>query len=83
MGVLTTDLVRDRFDVPTAVVVMTRDRVIPTARQYELARATPGATLHEVDDGRAGCVLGASRFLPALLEAVATVNARREDLRRR
>lgn len=72
-----------RIDVPTAVVVMQRDRVIPTARQYRLARMIPGATVHEVDDGHAGCVLGATRFVPGFLEAVATVNARRRDFRRR
>ncbi|GAA3834457.1 alpha/beta hydrolase [Nocardioides panacisoli] len=72
-----------RIDVPTAVVVNTRDRVVPTARQYALARAIPGATVHEVEDGHAACVLGAERFVPGFLEAVATVNARRRDLRRR
>lgn len=71
-----------RIDVPTAVVVMQRDRVIPTDRQYLLARQIPGATVHEVDDGHAACVLGAERFVPVFLEAVATVNARRGELRR-
>lgn len=72
-----------RIDVPTAVVVMMRDRVVPTARQVALARAIPGATIHEVDDGHAGCVLGAGRFVPRFVEAAATVNARRRDLSRR
>lgn len=72
-----------RIDVPTAVVVMMRDRVIPTPRQIALARAIPGATIHEVDDGHAGCVLGAAKFVPRFVEAAATVNARRRDLSRR
>ncbi|GAA1541765.1 alpha/beta fold hydrolase [Nocardioides humi] len=72
-----------RIDVPTAVVAMMRDRVIPTSRQLALARAIPGATVHEVDDGHAGCVLGAERFVPRFVEAAATVNARRRDLPRR
>lgn len=72
-----------RIDVPTAVVVMMRDRVVPTPRQIALARAIPGATIHEVDDGHAGCVLGAERFVPRFVEAAATVNARRRDLSRR
>ncbi|WP_278255987.1 hypothetical protein [Nocardioides convexus] len=72
-----------RVDVPTAVVVMMRDRVVPTPRQIALARAIPGATIHEVDDGHAGCVLGAERFVPRFVEAAATVNARRRDLSRR
>ncbi len=69
-----------RIDVPTAVVAMMRDRVIPTSRQIALARSIPGATIHEVDDGHAGCVLGADRFVPQMVEAAATVNARRRDL---
>jgi len=71
-----------RIDVPTAVVAMMRDRVIPTPRQLALARAIPGATVHEVDDGHAGCVLGAGKFVPRFVEAAATVNARRRDFRR-
>ena len=70
-----------RIDVPTAVVVMMRDRVIPTSRQIALARAIPGATIHEVDDGHAGCVLAAEKFVPKMVEAAATVNARRRDFR--
>lgn len=72
-----------RIDVPTAVVVMMRDRIIPTSRQIALARAIPGATIHEVDDGHAGCVLGAEKFVPGFLEAAATVNARSRDFRQR
>jgi pimeloyl-ACP methyl ester carboxylesterase len=72
-----------RIDVPTAVVVMMRDRVIPTERQVRLARAIPGATVHPVDDGHAGCVLGAEKFVPVFVEAARTVNARRRDFSRR
>jgi len=72
-----------RIDVPTAVVVMMRDRVIPTQRQLRLARAIPGATVHPVDDGHAGCVLGAEKFVPVFVEAARTVNARRRDFSRR
>jgi 3-oxoadipate enol-lactonase len=71
-----------RIDVPTAVVVMMRDRVIPTSRQIALARSIPGATIHEVDDGHAGCVLASEKFVPRFVEAAATVNARRRDFRR-
>lgn len=72
-----------RIDVPTAVVVTTSDRVIPAARQVGLARAIRGATMHEVDSGHAACVLESEKFVPAFLEAVATVNARRRDFDRR
>jgi 3-oxoadipate enol-lactonase len=71
-----------RIDVPTAVVVTTRDRVIPASRQAGLARAIPGATMHDVESGHAACVLESEKFVPAFLEAVATVNARRRDFRR-
>lgn len=71
-----------RIDVPTAVVVTTKDRVIPAPRQVALARAIAGATVHEVDSGHAACVLESEKFVPALLEAVATVNARRRDFQR-
>lgn len=70
------------IDVPTAVVVMMRDRVIPTSRQIALARSIPGATIHEVDDGHAGSVLRAERFVPRFVEAAATVNARSRDFSR-
>ena len=71
-----------KIDVPTAVVVGTKDRVIPPQRQIRLARAIPGATVHEVDSGHAMCVLEAEKFVPVLVEAVNTVNARRRDFRR-
>lgn len=71
-----------QIDVPTAVVVGTRDRVIPATRQISLARAIPGATIHDIDTGHAGCVLEAEKFVPAVVEAAATVNARRRDFRR-
>ncbi|HET6940267.1 MAG TPA: alpha/beta fold hydrolase [Nocardioides sp.] len=73
------------IDVPTAVVVNRRDRVIRPSRQRALARAIPGATMHDIDTGHAACVLQAELFVPALVEAAATVNARRRvtlDLRR-
>jgi len=71
-----------QIDVPTAVVVGTRDRVIPAARQISLARAIPGATVHDIETGHAGCVLESEKFVPAVVEAAATVNARRRDFRR-
>ena len=72
-----------RIDVPTAVVVNTKDKVIPAERQVRLARSIPGATIHDVKAGHAACVLSAERFVPALIEATLTVNARRRDFQRR
>lgn len=71
-----------RIDVPTAVVVTMRDKVLPPDNQIALARRIPGATIHDIDAGHASCVLEAERFVPALLEAVDTVNARRGGLPR-
>jgi pimeloyl-ACP methyl ester carboxylesterase len=63
-------------NVPAAVVVTARDRLIPPARQRALARALPQATVYEVDAGHASCVLAADRFTPALSAAVASVTGR-------
>ena len=68
-----------RIDVPTAVVVTMKDHVIPSERQIGLARAIRGATMHPVDAGHAACALQAEHFVPSLLEATATVDARRRD----
>jgi len=72
-----------RVDVPTAVVILNDDRVVPPARQRALARAIPGATMHDIDAGHAACALQAEVFVPAFVEAAATVNARRRDFRSR
>ena len=71
-----------RIDVPTAVVVTLKDKVLPPDNQIALARRIPGATIHDIQAGHASCVLESERFVPALLEAVSTVNARRRDFRR-
>ena len=71
------------IDVPTAVVVNRRDHVIAPARQIAVARAIPGATIHDIDTGHAACALETETFVPAFVEAVATVNARRRDFRGR
>lgn len=69
-----------QIDVPVAVVVTRKDRVIAAERQRELARRIPGATVHEVDAGHASCVLQSDKFVPALLEAFACTFARARDL---
>jgi len=63
-------------DVPSAVVVTAKDRMIPADHQRELAMSMPGATMHEVDAGHASCVLAHERFLPGLMEACQSVTAR-------
>jgi diacylglycerol O-acyltransferase len=63
-------------DVPTAVVVTNRDRLISPTRQREMARAITSSTVYDVDAGHASCVLRAERFRPAMLAAVASVSGR-------
>ena len=68
-----------QIDVPTSVVVTTRDRVLPPDRQRELAARIPGATVHEAACGHAGCVLEHRAFVPAVLEAAHATTARMRD----
>jgi 3-oxoadipate enol-lactonase len=65
-----------RIDVPTAVVVTNHDRVISRRRQLDVARRIPGATVHDIDAGHASCLMESETFVPALVEALATVHAR-------
>ncbi len=58
-----------QVDVPTAVVVTARDHIVPPSRQLELARAIPGASVHEVDAGHGACINAPPLFARALLEA--------------
>ena len=58
-----------QVDVPVAVVITARDRVVPPERQLELARAIPGATVHYVDSDHGACINAPQSFARALLEA--------------
>jgi 3-oxoadipate enol-lactonase len=58
-----------QVDVPAAVVVTTRDRIVPVSRQLRLARAIPGASVHEVHGDHGVCINAPQLFAPALLEA--------------
>lgn len=71
-----------RIDAPTAVVVTRNDHVIPAERQVALARTIPGATIHDIEAGHAACVLESETFVPAVVEAATTVNARRPGSQR-
>jgi 3-oxoadipate enol-lactonase len=64
------------IDVPTAVVLTTRDKLIPTRRQYKLAAAIPGATTFEVDGDHFACTEHPGVFLPALEAACRSVRER-------
>jgi 3-oxoadipate enol-lactonase len=65
------------IDIPTAVVVTRKDKVLSPERQRGIAALIPGATVHEADCGHAGCVLSADNFVPPFLEAVDTTVGRR------
>ena len=68
-------------DVPTAVVVTTRDRFIAPSRQIKLAQAIDGATMHPFAGSHAACVLGAEQFVPALVDACESVASRIDQAR--
>jgi pimeloyl-ACP methyl ester carboxylesterase len=68
-----------QVDVPTAVVVTTKDRVIPPDRQRDISARIPGATVHEAACGHAGCVLEHQVFVPALLDAAQSVSTRMRE----
>jgi hypothetical protein len=63
-------------DVPTALVVTTRDSLVSPRRQMALASAVEGATVHPVDADHDAAVFAADRFVPALLDACASVASR-------
>ena len=64
-----------RLDVPCAVVVTSRDRVVPPSRQHRLAAAVPGAVVHELDGDHGVCVNAPDRFGAAVRDACHTVVA--------
>lgn len=65
-----------RVDVPTAVVVSTRDRLVAPWRQYELASQVPGAATVRADIGHNGWLVQPDRLGEALDDAIAGVLAR-------
>lgn len=66
---------------PAAVVVTTRDRIVPPGRQRKLAGAIPGASVHEVDADHAACVTAPQVLAPVLLQACWSVQPGRCLLR--
>ncbi len=63
-------------DVPTAVVVTTRDRTVEPPRQRALAKAIPGAGSFEVAADHGVCLVNPGRYVPVLLEACQSVARR-------
>jgi pimeloyl-ACP methyl ester carboxylesterase len=62
-------------DVPTAVVVTTRDQVVSLGRQRRLAEAIPGATTFEVDADHMAFLQPADVFGTTLVRACRAVEA--------
>ncbi|KUI18657.1 alpha/beta hydrolase [Mycobacterium sp. GA-1285] len=69
-------------DVPTAVMVTTRDRAFGVRRQRWLASRIPGAETVEVEAGHAGCTFASDKFVAGLVLAVESVCARLPSTRR-
>jgi pimeloyl-ACP methyl ester carboxylesterase len=70
------------IDVPTAVLVHTRDRLVPPRRQRKLAESIPGAETFLVDGDHFVCARHPERFVPVLVEATTSVVRRARSARR-
>jgi pimeloyl-ACP methyl ester carboxylesterase len=68
------------IDVPTTVVVTTRDTVVAPERQRALAEAIPGARVEEAAGGHAIVLDAPHAFVPVLVRALRTIET---DARRR
>ena len=68
--------------VPAAVVVTTRDQIVPQGRQLQLARAIPGASVYQIDAGHGACVNAPQLFARALFEACRSVEPGRGSVLR-
>ena len=65
-----------RVDVPSAVVVTTRDRLVRPKKQRRLAGALPGATTFELDGDHDVCLVRGAAFATTTARAIADVLAR-------
>ncbi len=65
-----------QVDVPAAVIVTTRDELVPPDRQRKLAASIPGAEIFEVDGDHGACIGRADLFVPALVAACRSVERR-------
>lgn len=65
-----------RVNIPAAVVITTRDELVPQERQRKLAASIPGAEVFEVEGDHSACVARADLFVPALIAACKSVERR-------
>jgi 3-oxoadipate enol-lactonase len=63
-------------DVPTSVIITSRDTTVPPARQWQLARTIPGAEHIAIPWGHRAAVEAKDQFVPALRAALRSVLAR-------
>lgn len=64
------------IDVPTSVLVTSKDRAFGVQRQKWLADRIPGAEVVMVEAGHAGCTLQPAVFVPGLRQAIESVHRR-------
>jgi 3-oxoadipate enol-lactonase len=67
------------IDCPTAVIITTRDRVVPVGRQQGLLESIPRAVGFRIDADHAVCALEPERFVPTLITALATLTGDERD----
>jgi pimeloyl-ACP methyl ester carboxylesterase len=65
-----------RVDVPTSVIVTTRDELVPADRQRKLAASIHGASVYEVEGDHSACIARAEVFVPTLIRACHDVAVR-------
>ena len=63
------------IDVPTAVVVTTRDRLVRPRKQRALAKAIPGAVVFQLDGDHDACLVHPEDFAAVTLDALRAVGA--------
>ena len=73
LGRFDSRMLRTEIDVPTSVVVMTRDVLVPTARQEDLVASIPNAHRFAVAGDHVACVGLPDIFVPTLVEACTSV----------
>ncbi|HVF31982.1 MAG TPA: alpha/beta hydrolase [Acidimicrobiales bacterium] len=71
-----------RIDVPTAVVVTTKDRLVRPRKQRELARAVPGARTFEIEADHDCCLVKPGPFARQTVAAIRDVVGRQTPRRR-
>ncbi len=65
-----------RIDVPSAVVITTKDRLVRPRKQRALAKAIPGATTHELAGDHDVCMVSTEGFARVTAGAIADVMRR-------